>query len=78
MDISGTGWEYEVGDCLGVYPHNSQEDVLAWMERAKIDSQQVLDIVPVQGSKNLCRTPIKAEQFFMECADVFGRPSRRF
>jgi sulfite reductase alpha subunit-like flavoprotein len=76
--LSGTGWEYEVGDCLGVFPHNSRDDVLSWMDSAKLDHEQILDFVPEQGNKPLCRSPMSAGQYFQECADIFGRPSRRF
>jgi len=48
------------------------------MDSAKINPEQVLDFVPAQGNKPLCRSPMSAGQYFQECADIFGRPSRRF
>lgn len=35
---------------------------MAWLDRAKIDSAQVMDLVPDNGNKPLCRSPITTAQ----------------
>lgn len=51
---------------------------MAWMDRAKINPNEILDFVPVSKGKTLCKTPMLASQFFKEMSDLFGRPTRRF
>lgn len=79
LDLTGTKVKYNIGDTLGIYPHNHKEDV---DQLLKDLGYQGSDLVKIQKSEAIRRTfvpgVITLDHLFTEVLDVFGRPTRRF
>ena len=78
FDLSGSGMTYEVGDCLGVYPHNHRGDVNEWLEEFGINPNASLGFEDLTDRKEPLAPNMTASQLFTEVLDVFGKPARRF
>eukprot|EP00463_Aulacantha_scolymantha_P000463 TRINITY_DN1284_c0_g1_i1.p1 TRINITY_DN1284_c0_g1~~TRINITY_DN1284_c0_g1_i1.p1 ORF type:complete len:401 (+),score=54.80 TRINITY_DN1284_c0_g1_i1:224-1426(+) len=73
FDTTESNLKYEIGDALGIYPHNIPEIVVDFLRYYKLDPTQSVS-VNIQG-KTKIRT---IEQVFTQVLNLFGRPGRRF
>ena len=78
FDISQTNWQYSLGDCLAIYPNNSDEDVLPFLDSMKIKHNQVVELQNVVGGRNPYGDKLTTQQLFGSALDIFGKPNRRF
>lgn len=78
FDLKGKGVSYSVGDCLGVFPSNSAEEVDQWLERMKWDKNEQLGIEVTDKSVLTLPSSASKGQLFTEVLDIFGKPGRRF
>lgn len=78
FDLSGSGMSYEVGDCLGVYPHNDLTEVNQWLEDFDLNPNSVIQLEDLQDRKEPFAPCMTNSQIFTEVLDIFGKPARRF
>lgn len=74
FDITGTDLKYAIGDALGIYARNREEDVSEFLEMYGLNANDTASIKTKTGVLEV-RT---AEQIVTQLLDLFGRPSRRF
>jgi sulfite reductase (NADPH) flavoprotein alpha-component len=75
LDTSGTGLKYEIGDALGVYPHNQEEDVDEFMEFYGLKPTD--SVTFLNDDKRTTETRTVAH-ILTQVLDLFGRPPRTF
>lgn len=78
FNIKDTGVAYEVGDSLGVYAHNSSEQVSELLNFMGLHHDDILHIEDQSDKKDPLPTVMTAEQLFGQVLDMFGKPKRRF
>lgn len=78
FDLSGTGFTYSPGDCLGVYAHNNKKNVLQFCEQYGINPNTTIQLNDKQDRKEPLPSNLTAARLFTEVLDIFGKPSRRF
>jgi len=77
MDISHTHLRYEIGDALGVYGHNSPEEVLEFIRvYAPHTSPQQMVALPLPDQSGAVQLR-SLEQILIQDIDLFGRPTKR-
>jgi len=75
------GMDYEVGDSLGIYPHNDAAKVSEFCEWYGLNESAVLrleDTLPDRNEAQSLPSNLTVQQLFSQVLDVFGRPKRRF
>jgi len=73
FDTTESDMTYEIGDALGIFPHNIPALVTDFLSYYDLDPTQSVS-VNIHG-----RTEIRTiEQVFTQVLDLFGRPGRRF
>lgn len=73
------GMDYEVGDSLGIYPHNDGGKVSAFCEWYGLNEHAVLRLEDTLSDRNEpLPSNLTVQQLFGQVLDVFGRPKRRF
>jgi len=80
FDISDTGYEYQVGDSLGVHPSNPVEHVEAFLRWYGLNPDACVSITPV--SDNVAPLPVPpaatVRHLFERYLDVFAKPRKVF
>ena len=69
---------YNVGDCLGIYPHNDRQEVLEFCDDYGLHANSVVTLEDTQGRKQPLPANLTHSQLFTEVLDIFGKPPRRF
>jgi len=67
------GLKYDIGDALGIFPHNIPEKVADFLNYYGLNPMQCVSI-NIHGKCEICTI----EQTFTQFLDLFGRPGRRF
>jgi sulfite reductase (NADPH) flavoprotein alpha-component len=76
FDTSGTGLKYAIGEALGVYGWNDEQDVLDFCAWYGVDPNRLITIpVAADSTKMHTRTVLQALQ---QQIDLFGRPPKSF
>ena len=71
--------DYEVGDSLGIYPHNDADKVSEFCEWYGLNEHAVLRLEDSLPDRNEpLPSNLTVQQLFGQVLDVFGRPKRRF
>lgn len=79
FDLSDTGYEYNVGDALGVHPSNLREHVDRFLRSYRLNPDSVVSIVPIDEAAPLPVPPsITVGHLFERYMDVFARPRKLF
>jgi len=80
FDISQTGFEYQVGDSLGVHASNPVEHVDAFLAWYRLNPDAVVSVVPVDESNAPLPLPPAAtvRHLFERYLDLFARPRKLF
>jgi len=81
MDITGTGLTYRIGDALGVYGHNSDADVDAFLRMYGLDGDEVVPVeeeAAAAADDHLHVRYQTVRQLFVQSLDLFGRPAKAF
>jgi len=78
FDLSGSGFGYSVGDCLGIYPKNNTDDVNGFLAEMGLDPNDTLTLKDLQDRKDPLPGALTAGQLFTDVLDIFGKPPRRF
>lgn len=75
FDTSGTGLKYDIGEALGVYGWNDEQEVLDFCAFYNVDPNKLVTI-PIPGSDKLhTRTILQALQ---QQVDLLGKPPKSF
>eukprot|EP01083_Nonionella_stella_P091619 256215_1 len=73
------GIKYEVGDSLGIYPHNESNKVTAFCEWYGFNENDVVRLIDnLSDRKDPLPSNLTIQQLFTQVLDIFGRPKRRF
>lgn len=76
FDTAGTGLKYAIGEALGVYGWNDEQDVLDFCKWYGADPERLITIpVAANEGKMYTRTTFQALQ---QQIDLFGRPPKSF
>lgn len=75
LDTSNTGLTYEIGDALGVYPHNQEKDVTEFMQFYGLTPTDSVTFLNDDKRTTETRT---VEHVLTQVLDLFGRPPRTF
>jgi sulfite reductase (NADPH) flavoprotein alpha-component len=76
FDTTGTGLRYAIGEALGVYGWNDEQEVLEFCSWYDVDPNYLISIPVVAGEeREHTRTVFQALQ---QQIDIFGRPPRSF
>ena len=51
FDLSGSGFKYSVGDCLGIYAHNKKDKVEEFLADYGLDGNATLTLNDTQASE---------------------------
>lgn len=80
FDISQTGFEYNVGDSLGIHPSNPIDHVDSFLRWYRINPDAVISIVPVGENVPVLPLPpaITVRHLFERYLDIFSRPRKLF
>lgn len=80
FDIGATGYSYEVGDSLGVFPSNPVDHVERFLSWYHLNPNAVVSIVPVDETNARLPLPPSAtvRTLFCEYLDLFARPGKVF
>ena len=78
FDLSTSGFNYNLGDCLGIYAHNDPELVGEFLNFYGMGPETVINLEDTHGLKDPLPGIVSAKQLFTEVLDIFGRPNRRF
>lgn len=77
MDTTGTGLKYEIGEALGVYGHNIESEVDAFLRFYKLNPDDVISS-SFKGAEPGFVHLRTVKQIFTQYLDIFGRPSKEF
>eukprot|EP01012_Entosiphon_sulcatum_P043939 TRINITY_DN583_c0_g2_i1.p1 TRINITY_DN583_c0_g2~~TRINITY_DN583_c0_g2_i1.p1 ORF type:complete len:1924 (-),score=325.54 TRINITY_DN583_c0_g2_i1:205-5187(-) len=80
FDLKSSGIAYGLGDSLGVYPWNNDNDVAAFMDWYGVKPTDMVEFDDPTHTGTGQRFPsmMAAQQLFTQALDIFGRPGRRF
>eukprot|EP01053_Blabericola_migrator_P012928 Blabericola_migrator_1__12927@NODE_850_length_6270_cov_628_148960_g602_i0_p1_GENE_NODE_850_length_6270_cov_628_148960_g602_i0NODE_850_length_6270_cov_628_148960_g602_i0_p1_ORF_typecomplete_len1811_score379_58POR_N/PF01855_19/1_5e51FAD_binding_1/PF00667_20/3_6e03FAD_binding_1/PF00667_20/5_4e50POR/PF01558_18/1_9e41Flavodoxin_1/PF00258_25/2_2e30PFOR_II/PF17147_4/8_4e20NAD_binding_1/PF00175_21/3_6e17Fer4_16/PF13484_6/3_1e14TPP_enzyme_C/PF02775_21/6_9e13EKR/PF10371_9/4_9e12Fer4_21/PF14697_6/0_0011Fer len=85
FDLLNTNVKYALGDSLAIFPQNDPNAVDAFCAEYGWNPDQWVKIEAVEKSNNggakyqaVFKHPMTVRQLFVECLDVFGKPSRSF
>ncbi|KAJ4462103.1 iron hydrogenase [Paratrimastix pyriformis] len=80
LDIGETGFEYSVGDSLGIHPLNPTEHVDAFLHWYHTNPDAVISIVPASDSTAPLPLPptMTVRHLFERYLDIFARPRKIF
>ncbi|KAJ3203380.1 hypothetical protein HDU67_010217 [Dinochytrium kinnereticum] len=78
MDTAGTGLKYEIGEALGVYGHNDAEEVQKFLELYGLNGDEVVSYERRSEEGDLSTEYRTLEQLFVQVADLFGKPGKKF
>eukprot|EP00510_Aplanochytrium_minuta_P002348 CAMPEP_0184016900 /NCGR_PEP_ID=MMETSP0954-20121128/7198_1 /TAXON_ID=627963 /ORGANISM="Aplanochytrium sp, Strain PBS07" /LENGTH=1212 /DNA_ID=CAMNT_0026297997 /DNA_START=91 /DNA_END=3729 /DNA_ORIENTATION=- len=78
FDISDTPIKYQIGDALGVFGHNDEDQVEKFIEEYGLDGDAFV-AVPARGAmaKNKVEY-VTVRNALVQHLDLFGRPSKKF
>jgi len=79
FDISGTGLTYQIGDALGVFGHNDEAEVEAFIRQynatgGRIDPSSFVGFALADGRNEL----VSARNLLVQHLDLFGKPGKKF
>eukprot|EP00123_Amoebidium_parasiticum_P017771 comp23984_c0_seq1/m.42582 comp23984_c0_seq1/g.42582 ORF comp23984_c0_seq1/g.42582 comp23984_c0_seq1/m.42582 type:complete len:1117 (-) comp23984_c0_seq1:240-3590(-) len=77
MDIRGTGLRYEIGDALGVYGHNDDQEVREFIHWYGLKADDVVSVSRNKERPGFVETRT-VYHWLEQVLDLFGRPSKRF
>eukprot|EP01111_Echinosteliopsis_oligospora_P016519 TRINITY_DN689_c0_g1_i5.p1 TRINITY_DN689_c0_g1~~TRINITY_DN689_c0_g1_i5.p1 ORF type:complete len:1208 (+),score=338.40 TRINITY_DN689_c0_g1_i5:237-3860(+) len=77
FDTNGTDLKYEIGDALGVYGHNDEQEVLDFLKYYGLDPDSVLSL-PFKGAAPGVVHARTLRHIFTQYLDLFGRPAKQF
>lgn len=75
LDTSNTKLTYEIGDALGVYPHNQEQDVNDFMSFYGLKATDAVTFLNQEKGTTETRT---VDHILTQVLDLFGRPPRTF
>jgi len=83
FDLLKTGMKYSLGDSVAIWPENDPEEVAVFCDYFGLDPKQWIQVSRAgkeSSAKHEClfKKPLTVEQLFVECLDIFGKPSRGF
>uniref|UniRef100_A0A6A7FYI8 pyruvate dehydrogenase (NADP(+)) n=3 Tax=Hirondellea gigas TaxID=1518452 RepID=A0A6A7FYI8_9CRUS len=78
FNLKDSGISFELGDTLGVYPHNNETNVGEFLEKYGIAPDTVISLEYMSDGKNTLPSALTALHLFTEVLDIFGKPKRRF
>merc|ERR1719473_409074 len=75
-------FDYDVGDCLAVYPQNQMSDVEHFLQKMQphwgIDTNSLITVNSQPPEGMISPPNMTAGQVFTQVLDIFGKPGRRF
>ncbi|KAJ3337041.1 hypothetical protein HDU93_001716 [Gonapodya sp. JEL0774] len=79
IDIAGTGMTYNgLGEALGVYAHNDDQEVSDFLRWYGIDPHELVDVGLKTKEGNVLLESRTAEHVFGQVTDIFGKPGKSF
>ena len=79
FDLADTGFEYFVGDALGIHPENNQNDITRFLEWYGLSPSAVVSVLPIEDAAPLPIPPsITIQHLFVRYLDIFSRPRKLF
>lgn len=72
------GYQYGVGDCLAIHPHNDPQEVEEFLHKYGLDPNSTALLEDTAGRKDPLPAVANVKKLFTEVLDLFGRPPRRF
>ena len=79
FDLAETGYEYFVGDALGIHPENAPADILKFLDWYGLRADAVISVMPIDEAAPLPIPPsITVQHLFVRYLDVFSRPKKLF
>jgi len=79
FDLEDTGYEYDVGDALGIFPSNLTKNVDSFLKWYKLNPAAVVSVVPVEDAAPMPIPPtVTIQHLFERYMDIFSRPRKLF
>eukprot|EP00127_Corallochytrium_limacisporum_P004283 Clim_evm228s157 gene=Clim_evmTU228s157 len=78
FDIRGTGLKYQIGDALGVYGHNDEEEVHEFLDELGIPAEELIQLEGEQFDHPGYGETRTTLQWFVQVLDLFGKVTKGF
>ena len=79
FDLADTGYEYNVGDALGIFPSNLGPNIDNFLHWYGLNGAAVVSVVPVDEAAPLPIPPtISVKHLFERYLDIYSRPRKLF